>query len=146
MKSKKNGLDEMQAARRNSIGHEMFLLTFYALLLETGLYGAGFRWLQYPLNTIAIIVVSMTIYLIRTILADAYLPPAVQKRKTVFSSLLTVIFSVLLSIAAVFLFRSLWENAGNNYALVLFIFSGLGLLISLVTLWIKAKEAEDKGE
>jgi len=36
-----NGLDEMQKDRRNRVGNQMFMLMFFALLIDSDLYGAG---------------------------------------------------------------------------------------------------------
>lgn len=142
MKINKNGLDEMQKEKRNSIGNQMFLLMFYALLLDSGLYGAGIRWLKYPANIMVIIMVCMSIYLIRTIAANAYLPPKAQNRKTVISLIISIAFSVVLVIAASNLFRNLSaqsvvQNENDNSALILFIVSAAGLLISLIVVIIK---------
>jgi TRAP-type C4-dicarboxylate transport system permease small subunit len=142
MRNNKNGLDEMQKERQNSIGNQMFILMFYTLLLDSGLYGAGIRWLKYPANTMVIITVFMGVYLIRTIAANAYLPPKAQNRKTVISLIIAISFSVVLAIAAVNLFGNLSaqptvEDANNNSALILFIISGVGLFISLIAAIIK---------
>lgn len=142
MRINKNGLDEMQKERRNSIGNQMFLLMFYALLLDSGLYGAGIHWLKYPANIMVIIMVCMGIYLIRTIAANAYLPPKAQNRKTVISLIIAISFSVVLVIAAFNLFGNLSaqfavEDANDNSALILFIVSAAGLLISLIVAIIK---------
>jgi len=138
----KNGLDEMQKEKRNSIGNQMFMLMFYALLIDSGLYGAGIRWLNYPANAMAIIMVCMGIYLVRTIASNAYLPPKAQSRKTVLSLLLAITFSVVLVIASFNLFgnlsvQSAAEGANDNSALILFVVSAVGLLISLTAALIK---------
>ncbi len=142
MKINNNGLDEMQKERRNSIGNQMFILMFYALLLDSGLYGAGIRWLKYPVNIMVIIMVCMCIYLIRTITSNAYLPPKVQSRKTIISLIIAIVFSVVLAIAAFNLFgnlsaQSAVEVANDNSVLILFIVSAVGLLISLIVAIIK---------
>lgn len=142
MRNNKNGLDEMQKERRNTIGNQMFMLTFYAILLDIGLYGAGIHWLKYPANIMVIIMVCMSIYLIRTIVANAYLPPKAQSRKTVVSLIITIAFSVVLAIAAVNLLgnssaQNAVENANDYSALILFIVSAGGLLISLIVAIIK---------
>lgn len=142
MRNNKNGLDEMQKERRNTIGNQMFMLTFYAILLDIGLYGAGIHWLKYPANIMVIIMVCMSIYLIRTIVANAYLPPKAQSRKTVVSLIITIAFSVVLAIAAVNLLgnssaQNAVENSNDYSALILFIVSAGGLLISLIVAIIK---------
>lgn len=151
MKINNNGLDEMQKERRNSIGNQMFMLMFYALFLDTGLYGAGIRWLKYPANIMVIIMICMCIYLIRTITANAYLPPKVQSRKTIVSLIIAIVFSVVLAIAAFNLFGNLStqaavEAANDNSALILFIVSAVGLLISLIAAIIKKVNSENDSE
>lgn len=149
MRVNKNGLDEMQKERRNSIGNQMFMLMFYTLLLDSGLYGSGIRWLKYPANIMVIIMVCMGIYLIRTIVANAYLPPKAQSRKTVIFLIIAIAFSVVLTIAAFNLFgnlsaQSAVEDTNDNSALILFIVSAAGLLISLIVTIIK--KVNDKNE
>jgi len=47
MKINKNGLDEMQLEKRNSIGNQMFLIMFYTLLIDAGLsVTATLNWLK----------------------------------------------------------------------------------------------------
>ncbi len=142
MKIKNNGLDEMQKERRNNIGNQMFMLMFYALFLDSGLYGAGIQWLKYPSNIMVIIMACMSVYLIRTIIANAYLPPKAQSRKNIIYSIIAITFSVILAIAAFNLFgnlsaQSAVEDANDNSALILFIVSAIGLLISLIAAIIK---------
>lgn len=142
MRINKNGLDEMQKERRNSIGNQMFMLMFYALLIDSGLYGAGIRWLKYPANIMVIIMFCMGVYLIRTIAANAYLPPKAQNRKTVMPLIIAIAFSIVLVIAAFNLFGNLSarfpvEDTNDNSALILFIVSAVGLLISLIVAIIK---------
>lgn len=143
MRINKNGLDEMQRERRNSIGNQMFMLMFYTLLLDIGLYGAGIRWMNYPANIMVIIMVYMIIYLVRTIAANAYLPPKAQNRKTAISLIIAICFSVVLVISGFSIFGDLsatrpeLDNAGDNSAFILFIISAAGLLISLIVVIIK---------
>lgn len=142
MKINENSLDEMQKSRRNSIGNQMFMLMFYAILLDAGLYGAGIRWLSYPSNVMVIIMACMGIYLSRTIAVNAYLPPKANSRKTAVSSVIAVIFSIVLATAAFLLYKSLpassaAETSHDNSALILFIVSASGLIISLIVAVIK---------
>lgn len=142
MKNNKNGLDEMQREKQNSIGNQMFILMSYALLFDLGLYGAGIRWVKYPLNTMIIVIVCMSIYLIRTIAAGAYLPPKAQNRKTIISIIIAIAFSILLVRTSFNLFgnksaQSIVESTDSSYSLLLFIIAGVGLLISLIVAIIK---------
>ncbi len=142
MKNNKNGLDEMQKEKRNNIGNQMFILMFYALLFDVGLYGAGIHWVKYPLNTMIIIIVFMCIYLVRVIAASAYLPPKAQNRKTAISLILAIVFSILLVMTSFRLLgnkpaQSIVQSTDSSYALLLFIIAGVGLLISLIVAIIK---------
>ena len=139
--NKKNGLDEMQTEKRNCIGNQTFILMFYALLLDSGL--------KYPANIMVIIMVCMSIYLIRTIVANAYLPPKAQNGKTVISLIIAVALSVVFVITASSLFgnssvQSAVEDANDHSALILFIVSAVGLLISLIVAIIK--KGNDKND
>ncbi len=142
MRINKNGLDEMQKEKRNSIGNQMFMLMFYALFLDCGLYGYGIRWLKYPLNIMVIIMVCMSIYLVRTIATNAYLPPKAQNRKTVTSLIMVLAFSAVFAYAfsrllGNFSVQSAVTDTNDHSASILFIVSAGGLLISLIVALIK---------
>lgn len=149
MKTNQNGLDEMQTEKRNSIGHQTLMLMIYALFLDTVLYGVGLRWLAYPTNIMVIIMACMGVYLIRTIMANACLPPKAQGRKTVVSIIMTVVFSAVLAIVLLILFggspaRHAAGDTEDHSALVLLIVSGAALLISLIAALIR-KAADRHG-
>ena len=142
MKINRNGLDEMQKSRRNTIGNNLFMLMFFALLIDVGLQGMGIRWLNYPANIMVIIMVCMGIYLISIIATNAYMPPKVNNRKHLVLIIVAIAFSVIMAIAAYNLFgitstQSHGEYATDNSALILFIISGVGLLISIVIALLK---------
>ncbi|MEL7609454.1 MAG: hypothetical protein AAGU74_08095 [Bacillota bacterium] len=143
MKTNKNGLDEMQKAKRNSIGNQMFVILFWALLLDCALYAAGIRWLEYPSNTMAIIMAGMGVYLIRLLASNAYLPPKSEGRKTVKFLILAIVVSIMLVVSGSFLFRAApAEGSNGSVAWILFILSAVGLLVSLVVAF--TKNANDK--
>jgi len=150
MRNNKNGLDEMQRERRNNIGNQMFMLMFYALFINSGLYSAGIRWLDYPGNVMVISTVCMSIYLVRLIARNAYLPPKAQSRKTVIPLLIAIAFSILLAISVINLFGQLpIEGAGNtndNSTIILVIISAVGLLITLIVAMIKRVNNRDNKE
>ncbi|MBR0596999.1 DUF6773 family protein [Sinanaerobacter chloroacetimidivorans] len=79
---KKNNLDEMQMQRRDKIGNQSFLLLLYLLLIDTGLYGFGFRWIAYPANIVILLTVCSGIYVIRLIKGNAYVGPVSMNRKS----------------------------------------------------------------
>jgi len=142
MKINKSSLDEMQREKRDSIGNQMFILMFYALLLDTGLYGMGIRWLNYPANTMVIIMICMIIYLVRTIMGNAYLPPKAKGREGVVPIIAAIALSVVFAVAALnFIGRLSSQNAvessKDNSALILFFVAAVGLIISLIAAIIR---------
>lgn len=76
----RSGLDEMQQSKRNKIGNQCFLLLLYLLLIDGGLYGFGFRWVEYPANIMILLTLCSGIYVVRLIAANAYVGP--NKGKT----------------------------------------------------------------
>lgn len=131
--NRKKGLDELQVRRRDSIGNQMFILLFYTLIFEAGLYGAGFRWLNYPANIIVIISICMGIYLVRLFINNAYLSPSVQRRKRVIALIMASIFFVVLIVAGVYLYNQQLSNGNlHSSSFVLIIVPAIGLLLSLI--------------
>jgi heme O synthase-like polyprenyltransferase len=129
-----NGLDEMQKDRRNRVGNQMFMLMFFALLIDSDLYGAGVRWLDYPANVMVIISTCISIYLVRLIALSAYHPPKTQDRTHV-----TLIVSIIVSIAlaVVLSITQIAEKNNDNSAIILFVVSAVGLLGILIAAVIK---------
>ena len=150
MKINKSALDEMQTERRNHIGNQMFLLTFY-LLLEAGPYGMGIRWLEYPVNSMVIIILSMSVYLVRTIAANAYLPPKADSKKTVASLLIAIGCSVALAAAVFSFFKNSSapfsaQAANDHSALILFLVSVVGLFLSLIAAIIRKRNDKNDSD
>lgn len=145
----KNGLDEMQKERRNHIGNQMFLMMFYALLLNSGIYGFYSQWLRYPVSVMIIITLCMIVYLVRIILANAYLPPCATHRKILAPVLLSVLFSVVLVISAPRIFGDPpplpADDGDGNSALILFIISAVGLVVAAVVALIQRASANADG-
>lgn len=136
----RNRLDEMQEQNKNKIGNQTFFLLFYLLLLDAGLYGFGFRWINYPANIILILTLCGGIYLIRLIYKNAYVGPSMGKEKTVFKVLLAIILSVVC-----FLWlqgKGLEMNNAliDNTAIILFIASTILLIITMVVGLIRWKQ------
>jgi uncharacterized membrane protein len=146
----KNGLDEMQKARRDKIGNQSFNLLFYLLMLDIGLYGFGLRWLSYPADVMMIITVCMTVYLVRIIAGDSLISPKAQKSKPVMHIALIVVFSMILAALAVFFGRNLFVQpavgVNDNSAVILVISSAVGLVIALVFLVIKKISGKDEND
>ncbi|MBT9172630.1 MAG: hypothetical protein DDT21_01016 [Syntrophomonadaceae bacterium] len=141
----KDGLDEMQKGRRDTIGNQMFMFMFYALLIDSGLYGAGVRWLNYPANVMVIISACISIYLVRLIALHAYHPPKTQNR-----SVITLIIAIIVSIALAIALSMghIPEKTNDNSGIILFIVSAAGLLGILIAAVIKKatsrKDEEDE--
>ena len=148
MNNNKNGLDEMQKQRRDSIGNQMFMLMFFALLLNSGLHGAGITWLTHPADVMVIISACMGIYLVRLIASNAYLPAKAPDKKGIVSHIAAIIFSTALAITAVDFFGVTiveTESATDYSAMIMFVVSGVGLLAALITTAVKkVSDKEDK--
>ncbi|MBS3976135.1 MAG: hypothetical protein KGZ75_05330 [Syntrophomonadaceae bacterium] len=145
MRNNKNGLDEMQKERRNRVGNQMFMLMFFALLIDSGLYGAGVRWLDYPANVMVIISACISIYLVRLIALSAYHPPKTQSRTQI---TLIIAFIISSALAVVLSITQIAEKTNDNSAMILFIVSAAGLLGILIAAVIKKinSSKDDKEE
>lgn len=136
----KKGLDEMQAQRKNKIGNQTFLILVYALMLDAGLYGFGFRWVSYPANVMIILSVLSGIYVIRLISANAYVGPSPEKEKPVLKVFLTVGLAVIVSVAILILVKSTSFSNSTRIdemaAPILFITAGVAMVIAVTTIII----------
>ena len=133
MNNRKNGLDEMQKHHRNNIGNQMFILMTFLLFINNGLHGAGITWLAYPSNIMVIVTVCLSIYLVRLIASNAYLPTSRISSKL--RLIVAVIFSVIVGISAIALFlrspAEITEVTNDNGAIILMTISAVGLIIAL---------------
>lgn len=141
-------LDEMQIQKRNIIGNQAYLLLFYLLLIDIGLYGFGFRWLHYPMNVFVIMLGCMAYYLIRIIWNNSYIGPR-KETKTVSKKIGLVIglAGFLAGITIYFLQNNSLKvpvTDGDNGAILLFVFSIVLLIISamvsLISKWQTNKD------
>ncbi len=146
----KKGLDEMQLQKRNKIGNQAFLMLLYLLLLDTWLYGFGFRWLNYPANIMAIVSVCSAVYLIRLIKGNAYVGPSPEAVKPVRTAVLTVLVAVSVAIVVIFIMK----NAGfrnstqldDMTAPILFIAAAVSILVVVTVCVIKKIQNKDDEE
>ena len=141
MNNSKNDLDEMQKQRRNSIGNQMFMIMTYLMLINIGLHSFGIAWITYPVSTLLIVVACLTVYLIRLIASNAYLPARERNSKT---RLVGVLFGsmVIAIVISVFIFRNqaqvdISEALNVDESVALMIFSAVSLIIALVVAAIK---------
>lgn len=148
---RKNELDEMQLQRRNKFGNQAFMLLFYLLMIDIGLYGFGVHWLQYPINVFIIMLTCMSYYLIRIIWSNAYIGPD-NKNKTVGKKTI-YITAIAGFIAAITIFLSqkgLLENqakeASGNGALILFLISTVAIIIAALVSIIRNKRNKGSGD
>lgn len=146
---RKNELDEMQVQKRNRIGNQAFMLLFYLLIIDIGLYGFGFKWLKYPTNVFIIMLSCMTYYLVRIIWNNAYIgPKAANKlsgKKVIF------IVAIAMAISAMIIFISKKNfiktqpiDGSDNGALILFVFSSVSLVIALIVSIISKRQNKDE--
>lgn len=142
----KSELDEMQLQKRNMIGNQAYMLLFYLLLIDIGLYGFGVRWLEYPMNVFIIMMGCMTYYMIRIIWNNSYVGPkakANRGRKIPLTIALVIGVAGLVSgiISAYFNKYSMNfpASTGDNGAIILLVFSIVALIVlavvSLISKW-----------
>ena len=126
----KDGLDEMQRERRNRIGSQMFELMSFALLIDISLHGLGIRWLNYPNNTMTIVLACSGIYLVRQIIAGAFQHPRIPKRKvTIITLVITIVLAVVAAITLLKLPAGTVENTDDYSAYIIFGISAAGYLL-----------------
>ena len=139
-----NRLDEMQVQRRNHVGNQSFLLLMYLLMIDAGLYGFGFRWINYPANIMIIVTICAGIYLIRLINSHAYVGPSTDKGRPVLRFMLTLAMTVTVAAAVVILLKhaSFTTTAQLNEmsAPIMFIIAAIAIIIALVTLFIRRSQ------
>ncbi|HEY5583891.1 MAG TPA: DUF6773 family protein [Ruminiclostridium sp.] len=142
---RKSDLDEMQVQRRNKIGNQAFMMLFYILMIDIGLDGFGFRWLKYPTNVFIIMLACMTYYLIRVIWDNAFVGPQntnkpIRKRVIFIAAIavLTAVVTILLSKQN--FIKTQVVDSNDNGALILFVFSIVALLITLIVSIISKKQ------
>lgn len=129
----RNVLDEMQLKKRDKIGNQSFMLLFYLLMLDIGLYGFGIKWLQYPINVFVIMLACMSYYLIRIIWSNAYIGPGAKNRAADKKVIYIAAAAGLTSAAAILIFhRGRAANAGDNGAVLLFIASVVCIFVTIL--------------
>ena len=148
MSNIKKGLDEMQLQRRNSIGNQMFMIMTYLMFINIGLHSFEVTWIEYPVSTMLIVVACLSIYLIRLIASNAYLPTAEQSSKTRLIIVLVTSIVVAFGISAFIFFRQspveTTETSHGHGAVVLMIASSAGLLIAFVVAVINKFRNKDE--
>jgi len=141
-------LDEMQVQKRNMVGNQAFMLLFYLLLIDIGLNGFGFRWLQYPMNVFVIMLGCMTYYLIRIIWNNSYVGPRTKTKNIGRQIGLVVGLASFVAGTAAYLEKDSLRiplSTGDNGAMILFVFSIVLFIVlaivSVITKW-QAKNDE----
>ena len=145
---RENRLDEMQLQKRNKIGNQVFIVLFYLLFADMGLYGLGFRWLEYPANVLIIMTLCMTYYLFRLIWGNAYIGPLADNRPAK-SIMLVVTAAVFVSAAILFFVKKTGiqtpvTGSNDNSGLVLFVFSAVSLILLLIGFLVRRRQNKDE--
>lgn len=145
----KKGLDEMQLQRKNKIGNQTFLLLFYLLLIDMGLYGFGFRWVDYPNNIMIILMLCSGFYTVRLIMGNAFVGPYAKKDKPILKAILTVLVAIFIATAIIILLKNADFNSESQIdelsAPILFITSAVAIIITVLIGFIKkVQNKEDK--
>jgi membrane protease YdiL (CAAX protease family) len=143
----KEHLDERQVSNRNKIGNQCFLLLAYLIFADVGLYGAGVRWLSYPMNIFVILLVCLFIYLVRLIASGSYVGPQAGNKKT-YAIIAVIGVSIMLGAVIYTLFKGSRASeapvaAEDNSGLILFIISAVMLVIALVVSLIRKRQDKD---
>ena len=147
---RRNELDEMQLQKRNKIGNQAFMLLSYLLLIDIGLYGLGFRWLNYPTNVWVIMLGCMTYYMIRVIWQNSYVgPQQSSKRITKKTRYLTGAVGFVAGVTA-FIFQKYFifikasaPNGDDNNSLILLVCSVVMLIIISGVSFISKRQNKD---
>ncbi len=146
----KKGLDERQLHKKNMIGNQMFLLLLYALMLDAGLYGFGFRWISYPANVMLILTICSGIYVFRLIRSNAYVGPSTEKERPFLKTFLMILVSVAVAGAIIILVNisgfSSNNQTGDMAAPILFIAAFVALAVAVTTIIIKRVQDKDDAE
>lgn len=130
--------DEMQIQRKNKAGNQSFLLLYYLLLADMGLGELGWGGLHAPMSVFIIMNAVMAFYLLRTIFAGAFAPPASGASAVKRRYGLAGLAAVLLIVSGTLWFAggipqdSIWRTV---FGIVL-LASAILLLISLSASWI----------
>ncbi|MDR2167391.1 MAG: hypothetical protein LBE35_06030 [Clostridiales bacterium] len=136
----KTGLDEMQRARVNRVGNQMFYIMFFALFIEAALYQRGVAWLAFPNNILTIISACMLIYLIRRITIGAISQRAPSK--------IAQVSNIIRAIAAATFFVALIITWITSFGSPLFVASAVGLAVMGLSqiIVIISRRISDRGE
>lgn len=137
---KDHGLDEMQLAKRNQIGHQTLMLLFYLLLLDIGLYGLGVKWLDYPMNVFVLMMACMSLYLLRVAKAGAYGGAKKKAGNTGKTAAVLVIAITASLFTSAYIGKWRQEDTYDGGALLLFILSAAVLLAGFILMkWNERK-------
>jgi len=139
-------LDEMQVRIRDRIGNQSLMIIFYALLVNIGLEGFGFKWLPYPLNIFIIMLFSMGLYLARTVWSGAYAGP--RDRNWLRISVACAVISAAISAAIIYAHaRSAAhpENSADGGGILVFV-SSLAIMVTVLVAGIVSRWRSGKGE
>jgi O-antigen/teichoic acid export membrane protein len=142
---KEKNFDERQVATKNRIGNQCFLLLTYLIFADVGLYGAGVRWLSYPLNIFVILLVCLFIYLVRLIASNSYVAPGTGNKKT-YAVIAAIGAAIAVAAAVIVLLNGGGEpnaQTEDNGGTILFIISVVMLVIVLAVSLIRKRQDKD---
>ncbi len=135
MNKTEKGLDEMQVKRRDHIGNQSFMLLFYLLLLDIGLRGFGVSWLEYPVNVFLIMIMVMSSYLIRLIVAGAFAGTVKRKAKSTRAAWAACGLSFIACMTAIAYSSKLKEETGGDIGALLLL--GISAVVLAVTIFLQ---------
>jgi len=131
---RKNELDEMQLQKRNKIGNQAFMLLSYLLMIDIGLYGFGFRWLNYPTNVWVIMLGCMTYYMIRIIGNSSFVGPQQSSKRMARKTRYLMGTAGFVAAVTAFILQKYFikvpaTNADDHGAMILLVFSIVMIVI-----------------
>ncbi len=97
-RSERQGFDEMQRAKRDHMGNQMFVLLYFLLVANSLLHNFNVKWLEAPADSMVLATACMGVYIVRLIKMDAYLPARVQGTRKPYVTVIPVfIFAFVLA-------------------------------------------------
>lgn len=120
IRNRNGNLDEMQLQFRNKIGNQCYFMLFYSLFLGLFLKDHGVQWADSPISLLIIMMLSMGYYLIRIVLAGAYVGTLTHSKKNTnfMVGLLATMVITIGSLIIIFRTNIFKESFNISYSLV----------------------------
>ncbi len=148
MFNKRNSnFDERQVQTRNEVGNKCFLMLYFLLMIDLLLPNYGVEWAASQISVLVIMTLCMGYYLIRIVLAGAYVSYRTENRKKVY--LIVGLLAILTTIMAIIRRTSFFKENVNIFDsdfLHLFIFLFVFFMIIMVFRTISIRKNNEGSE